>query len=187
MAFLTYKKIVTGASANYEQLKPLKLGGRDGLIAKHVKTLSDEEARSWKLDAAGLLSLAGLDAAKDTTVLFDVAGKDATSVCLYELAKIHGSCRDTSTQLALDMTVVVDQEVDDDAPAYAKKFEISLLVKPRQLGETLSLSGGTGGGDWKWGTPPMQLGATVVHAQHGHGTGEPCANCNCGRRATADK
>lgn len=182
MAFLTYKKSVAGGKAGYEQLKPLKLGGRDGLIAKHVKSLKDAETRSWRLGAAELLRLAGLDA-KGVTVLFDVAGKDATSVCLYELVKIHGSCRDTSTQLALDMAVVVDQEIGDDAPAYAKKFEVEIPAKPRQLGETLSLSGGPGGGDWKWGTPPMQLGATIVQAHHGHGGGEPCANCTCGRRA----
>ena len=185
MAFLTYKKLVAGGKAGYEQIKPLKLGGRDGLIAKHVKTLTAEDARSWKLEAAGLLQLAGIDAAENVTVLFDVAGRHATSVCLYELVKIHGSCRDTSTQLALDMTVVVDKEIGDEAAAYAKSFEFPVPNKPRQLGETLSLSGGLGGGDWKWGTPPMQLGATVVQGQsHGHGSGEPCANCNCGRRAT---
>ena len=184
MAFLTYKKTVAGSTVRYEQLKSLKFGGRDGLIARHVKTLSDEDARSWKLATPDLLKLAGLEAA-NTTVLFDVAGKDATSVCLYELVKVHGSCRDTSTQLALDMAVVVDKEIGDDASAYAKIFEIPLPEKPRQLGETLSLSGGPGGGDWKWGTPPMQLGATIVQAQHSHahGSGEPCANCNCGRRA----
>jgi hypothetical protein len=186
MAFLTYKKSVADGKASYEQIKPLKLGGRTGLLAQHVKTLSDEAARSWKLDAAELLKLAGQESA-DTAVLFDVAGADSTSVCLYELVKIHGSCRDTSTQLALDMTVVVDEEIGDDAPAFTKKFEIILVEKPRQLGETLSLSGGPGGGDWKWGTPPMQLGATIVHAQHGHGAGEPCANCNCGRREAMNK
>jgi hypothetical protein len=188
MAFLTYKKTVSGSTIRYEQLTPLKLGGRTGLIAQHVKTLSDETARSWQIDTAALLKLAG-NAAVDVTVLFDVTGQDSTSVCLYELVKIHGSCRDTSTQLALDMAVVLDQEIGDDAAQYAKSFEIPVPEKPRQLGETLSLSGGPGGGDWKWGTPPMQLGATVVHGHaghgHGHGGGEPCGNCTCGRRAVA--
>jgi len=185
MAFLTYKKTVADGKASYEQIKTLKLGGRTGLLAQHVKTLSDEAARSWKLDAAELLKLAGHETA-DTAVLFDVASADSTSVCLYELVKIHGSCRDTSTQLALDMTVVVDQEIGDNASAFAKKFEIIPAEKPRMLGETLALSGGPGGGDWKWGTPPMQLGATIVQAQH-HGGGEPCANCNCGRREAMNK
>ena len=188
MAFLTYKKTVTGSNVRYEQLQSLKLGGRDGLIAKHVKTLSDEAARSWKLETAALLKLAGLEAA-NTTVLFDVTGHDSSSVCLYELVKLHGSCRDTSTQLALDMTVVVDQEIAEDASVYAKIFEVPVPEKKRQLGETLALTGGPGGGDWKWSAPPMQLGATVVQAQHGHGHGggEPCPNCSCGRREAMNK
>ena len=188
MAFLIYKKYGNAETIRYEQLKPLKLGGREGLIAQHVKTLSDEQVRSWKLSATGLLKLAGHAGAVDElTVLFDVAGQDATSVCLYEVTRIHGSCRDTSTQLALDMAVVVDKEIGDEAAAYAKGFEIPVPEKLRLLGETLALTGGPGGGDWKWGTPPMQLGATVVQPQHGHGSGEPCPNCTCGRRAESGK
>jgi len=186
MAFLTYKKTVSGSNVRYERLAAIKLGGRDGLIAKHVKTLTDETARSWRLESAALLQLAGMDST-DTIVLFDVTGEDSTSVCFYEIVKIHGSCRDTSTQLALDMAVVVDKEIGDDASAFAKFFELPVSEKPRQLGETLSLSGGPGGGDWKWGSTALQIGATVVQAQHshGHGSGEPCPNCTCGKRATA--
>jgi hypothetical protein len=182
MAFLTYKKTVTNGTAHYEQLQPIKMGGRDGLIARHAKTLSEEDCPSWKLEVDALLKLAGIEPA-GLAVLFDVTGKDSTSVCLYELVKVHGSCRDTSTQLALDFAVVLDQEIGEDAAAYAKNFEVVVPEKPRLLGETLSLSGGPGGGDWKWGTPPMQLGATIVNAKHGHGTGDPCPQCTCGRRA----
>lgn len=183
MAFLLYKKYGNAETVRYQHVKALKLGGRDGLIAKHVKTLSDEKARSWKLGVTGLLKLAGIEGAVDElTVLFDVAGQDATSVCLYEVTRIHGSCRDTTTQLALDMAVVVDKEIGDEAAAYTKNFEIAVPEQPRLLGETLALTGGPGGGDWKWSTPPMQLGATVVQPQHNHGTGEPCANCTCERR-----
>jgi hypothetical protein len=184
MAFLTYKKTVIDGIAGYEQLSPLKFGGRDGLIARHVQSLPEAAHRSWQLDPAELLMLAGVDTGADNiAVLFDVTGNDSTSVCLYELLKIHGSCRDTSTQLALDFAVILDQEIDDDAPAYAKKFQVAIPPKPRLLGETLSLSGGPGGGDWKWGTLPMQLGATIVQAQSSHGSGAPCPNCNCGRSA----
>jgi hypothetical protein len=183
MGFLIYKKYANAESVSYEQLKPLKLSGSDGLIAQHVKALKPEQAPSWKLGATGLLKLAGLEAAFDEyAVLFDVAGRDATTVCLYELTRIHGSSRDTSTQLALDFTVVVDKEFGEGAAAYARKFEIPIPERPRQLGETLALTGGPGGGDWKWAATSLQLGATVVQAQHGHGTGEPCPKCSCGRR-----
>jgi hypothetical protein len=183
MAFLIYKKYGNAETIRYEKLQPLKLGGRDGLIAKHVKNLTGDAPRSWKLGAGGLLKLAGFAGAVDElAVLFDVTAKDATNVCLYELTRIHGSCADTSTQLALDFAVVVDQEIGDTAATYAKSFEIPVPEKPRLLGETLALSGGPGGGDWKWVGTSLQLGATVVQAQHGHGGGEPCSNCTCGRR-----
>src|SRR5271167_1737407 len=108
MAFLIYKKYANAETIRYEKLQPLKLGGRDGLIAQHVKTLAADKTPSWKLSAAGLLKLAGFAGAVDElAVLFDVTGKDATNVCLYELSRIHGSCADTSTQLALDFAVVV--------------------------------------------------------------------------------
>lgn len=185
MAFVTYKKTLEAGQAGYEQLQPLKLGGRDGLIARHIRALPEAEQRSWKLDPSALLQLAGLKATDQMAVLFDVAGKESTSVCLYELLKIHGSCRDTSTQLALDFAVVMDQEIGEGARAHVRKFQVALPERPRLLGETLALSGGPGGGDWKWGAPPLQLGATIVSAKHGAGPGEPCRNCTCGQRALA--
>ncbi len=192
MAFLIYKKYGNAETTRYEKLQPLKLGGRDGLIARHVKTLTGDQTRSWKLGATGLLKLAGFAGAVDElAVLFEVTGTDTTNVCLYELTRIHGSCADTSTQLALDFAVVVDEEMGDEAATYVKSFEIPVPEKPRLLGETLALSGGPGSGDWKWVGTSLQLGATVVQAQsadsHGHGTGEPCPNCNCGRREAMGK
>ena len=183
MAFLIYKKHLNGGAIRYEKLKPLKLGGRDGLVAQHVKTLSEDGLRSWKLDVPSLLKLAGVASSGDQlAVLFDLSGRAATSVCLYELARIHGSCRDTATQLALDFAVVIDQEIGDDAADFVKAFEVTPPAKPKLLGETLALSGGPGGGDWTWAGTSLQLGATVVQAQPGHTTGEPCPSCTCGRR-----
>jgi hypothetical protein len=97
-------------------------------------------------------------------------GPDATNVCLYELSRIHGSCRDTSTQLALEFSVVVDQQIGDDAATFTRKFKITPPAQLKLLSEILALSGGLGGGDWKWSAPSMQLGATVVQAHHSHGS-----------------
>ncbi|MGO9585700.1 MAG: hypothetical protein ACLP2Y_05855 [Limisphaerales bacterium] len=168
MAFLIYKKTTGGKNVHYEKIKPLKFSGRDGLIARHVQTLSDAETQSWKLDAAALLKLAGITPARDTlAILFDITARDAKSVCLYELVRIHGSCRATSTQLALDFSVVIDREIDGNAAVYAGKFIITPPAQPKLLGEMLALTGGPGGGDWKWDATSLQLGATVVHAQPG--------------------
>ena len=111
MAFLIYKKSDAGKNIRYERVQPLKLGGSDGLIARHVKSLPADQNTSWKLDAAGLLRIAGVEG-EHLGVLFDAAGRDSTAVCFYELTRLHGSCRDTSTNLALDFNVVLDRELD---------------------------------------------------------------------------
>ena len=101
---------------------------------------------------------------KDHAVLFDL-GDRLKSVCLYELTCVHGSSRDMDTQLALDFVVLVDEEVDGDAVEYGGNFKVPVADRPKLIGETLALTGGTGGGDWKWGETAMNLGVTVVHAQ----------------------
>ncbi len=138
--------------------------------------------QSWKLISTAVLKLAGFAGAFDElAVLFDATDRGTTSVCLYELKRIHGSCADTAMQLALDFAVVVDKAIGDDAAADVKCFEISAPERPRQLGETLALTGGPRGGDWKCAATSLQIGATVVQAQQGRG--EPCANCTCGGHA----
>ena len=117
------------------------------------------------LETAGLLRLAGV-AGENLAVLFDMAGGNATAVCFYELTRIHGSCRDTSTNLALDFNVVLDRELSEFKPDFAAAFEAPLAATPKKLGEMLALTGGPGGGDWKWGSSALQIGATVVQPRH---------------------
>jgi hypothetical protein len=179
MAFLIYKKSAAGKSIRYQRIQPLKLGGSDGLIARHVKSLPADQTTSWKLEAAALPTLAGV-AGENLGVLFDNASGDATAVCFYELTRIHGSCRETNTNLALDFNVVLDRELDELKPEFVAAFEAPLAEKPKKLGEMLSLTGGPGGGDWRWGNPALQIGATVVQS---HRPGPSCPNCTGGREA----
>lgn len=167
-----YSKTATGDNIRYERIKPLKLGGRDGLIARHARTLPADQSEAWKLDAAELASLAGAGG-ENVAVLFDAAPADATVVCLYELTRVHGSCRDTSTNLALDFNVVVDRKLAGFLPDSTASFTAPSEATPKILREILALTGGLAGGDWKWGESPMQLGATVVS---GHRSRPPCRN-----------
>src|SRR5271166_3297135 len=161
MPFLIYKKTDAGTHIRYERIKPLKLGGSDGLIARHVKSLPADQTESWKLDAAGLLRLAGVTG-ENLGVLFDASGREATAVCFYELTRLYGSCRDNSTNLALDFNVVLDQELDGFKTDFAVAFEAPLAAEPKKFGEILALTGGPCGGDWKWSQSELQIGATVV-------------------------
>lgn len=179
MAFLIYKKTEAGTDVRYEQVQPLKLGGRDGSIARHVRSLPAEQSASWKLDVATLLKQAGCEG-DHFTVLFNAAGGDTTAACFYELTRIHGSCRDTTTNMALDFNVVLDRKLAESRPDFAAAFDAPLAATPKQLSEMLALTGGPDGGDWKWGSSALQIGATVVQPHH---AGPVCPNCTCGRRA----
>jgi hypothetical protein len=161
MAFLIYKKTNAGENVRYERVRPLRLSGPDGLIARHVKSLSAEQSDGWKLDSATLLQLAGC-ADSHHAVMFDAAGSNDTAVCFYELTCLHGSCRDQDTNLALDFNIVLDREKNGLAPDSGAAFVVSLAATPKKLNEMLALTGGPGGGDWKWGSSALQIGATVV-------------------------
>jgi len=165
MAFLIYKKTDAGNNVRYERVQPLKLGGVDGSIARHVKSLPADEITSWKLEVAGLLRLAGCEG-DHFTVLFNAAGGDGTTACFYEVTRIHGSCRDTNTNLALDFNVVLDRELSECQPDFAAAFEAPRAVAPKKLSEMLALTGGPGGGNWKWSSSALQIGATVVQPHH---------------------
>jgi len=94
-------------------------------------------------DAEAVLA-SGKGDCKDHAVLFDL-GDRLKSVCLYELTCVHGSSRDMDTQLALDFVVLVDEEVDGDAVEYGGNFKVPVADRPKLIGETLALTGGTGG------------------------------------------
>jgi len=127
--------------------------------------LTGDQTASWKLDAAGLLRLAGV-AGENLGVLFDATGGSTRAVSFYELTRLHGSCSNTSTNLALDFDIILDEELAEYKPDFAAAFEVPLAAQPKKLGELLALSGGPGGGEWKWGQPGLQIGATVVQPRH---------------------
>ncbi len=146
----------------------------DAACLHHVKTLSEAGMACWQLDDASLLTLDGVASdAGEQVVLFEV-DTGSGCACLYPLECIHGSCRELSTQLALDFTVILDQAVDGDPAEFVKSFEVPLVRQRRRLCETLALSGGPAGGDWRWGQSALSLGATVVQA---HGSPAPCSSC----------
>jgi hypothetical protein len=162
MAFVIYKQDSCGQNARYERVGTLRLGGPEGVIARHVKSLSSDQTTSWRLERSELLILAGITDDK-LTILFDLSGSAATSVCFYELTRVCGSCRDTSTNLALNFNVVLDCE--GKASDFRAAFEAPRLAAPKQIAETLSLNGGPCGGDWTWAKAALQIGATVVQGR----------------------
>jgi hypothetical protein len=131
-----------------------------------VKSLKgDATEQGWELDPLTLVQLAGVSANEDAlALLFEVAGGQPGAVCLYRLHRLCGVARDRMTHLSLDFEVLVDQVVSEPAEEFNRAFSLPANQRGKRLREILQLSGGPGGGDWRWETPAMKLGVTLVSA-----------------------
>lgn len=164
MPFLLYRRQPDTVSVRYERLQPLRVGGPDGVIARFVKTLPGRAADAgWEVAASELIRLAGLGAdPADQAILFEVPADEPGAVCFYQLHRVCGHSRDHRTQLSMDLEVLVDGPIREPVEEFRRAFTLPGDRPGRRLAEILQLGGGPAGGDWKWETPAMKLGATVV-------------------------
>jgi len=164
MPFLIYKRLPSGDSIRYERQQTFKVGGATGPIARFLKTLKGDAAeKSWELEPLTLVQFAGITANGDElAVLFEVKAGTPDAVCLYQLHRLCGVARDRKTNLSLDFEVLVDEVVSTPPEEFKRAFTIPAAKSGKCLREVLQLSGGPGGGDWKWENPAMNLGATLV-------------------------
>jgi hypothetical protein len=149
---------------SYERLKPFRLTGPDGPIAAHVMGLPAEDAYGgWKLDAGEFLGRAGVTCEDGQPALvMDMGESRPGEVCLYELRRISGACREKTTNLAFEFQVLVDDVVKTPAARFKTAFDVASDRPCKIIQETLALNGGPSGGAWKWDAPAMNIGATVV-------------------------
>jgi hypothetical protein len=119
--------------------------------------------QGWELDSPTLVQLAGVSVNGDPfAVLFEVTGGETGAVSLYRLHRLCGVARDRMTHLSLDFEVLVDEMINAPPDDFKRAFTLPSNFRGKCLREILQLSGGPGGGDWKWEAPAMKLGATLV-------------------------
>lgn len=164
MAFRIYNRTPVLGGYRYQRQGAIKLAGPSGVIARYVGGLSSKQTDGgWKIPGADLPRLAGTPASSgNPVVLMDLGSSEPQAVCLYELMNICGSSRDTTTHLVLEFVVLIDEAVAGSPEDYRLDFTVPVSRPKRVLNETLLLSGGTGGGTWRWGAPMMNIGATLV-------------------------
>lgn len=159
-------------------IRPLRLGGADGLIAKHVKSLGSASESTWNLTEPTLLKSSGGQSGCDA-VFFRPGGEADGLIEIYRVEAVQGICSGDRTDLVFSFAPLLMREVGAGA------WDIEEMAK-RVLCESLSLSGGPSGGRWLWTDSPMSLGATVVGGCSGgcsSGASESpakecCGNCH---------
>jgi hypothetical protein len=136
--------------------RPLRLGGPSGLIASYVKSAGSAAENHWNIPEDELLELAG--AQKGSDLVFFRPGKELSpdgTMEIYRLESLHGVASSDRTDVVCFFSPLRIRESE------AGVWEIE-PSRGQALCESLSLSGGTSGGQWLWTESPMTLGATVV-------------------------
>jgi hypothetical protein len=165
MSFHIYRRRVNGADIHFEYRQFLRLGGAAGPIANQVKTLKGAAlAEGWELETSTLLELAGVEEpSDDLAVLFDFSTDEPGAVCLYQLLRLGGFSSDRTTHLSLDFEVLINETVFLPVDQFKRSFTIPAKRPRKRHREILQLNGGPNGGDWKWVSPVMNLGAALVN------------------------
>lgn len=135
--------------------RPLRLGGPEGLVAKHVGKLGGAAENPWHLAEADVVELAGGDSENDA-VFFRSGGNAAgDTVDFCRLASLHGVSTSDRTDLVCHFTQLTAKPLENAAWSIDE-------AKRGTLCESISLSGGISRGKWQWTDSPMALGAAVV-------------------------
>ncbi len=136
--------------------RPLRLGGPTGLIASYIKASGSAAESHWNIPEEELLELAGGQSGTDLVFFRPTKdqGPDGTME-IYRLGSLHGVASSHRTDVVCLFAPLRIREAE------AGVWEIE-PTRGQVLCESLSLSGGTSGGQWLWTDSPMTLGATVV-------------------------
>lgn len=161
MGFLLFKiQPLADGRISARRLRPLVLGGTQGLFARHLPHLVNTDDGTWRLSASELLCLDAPDADESLTVFFDLTPGPAGPLNLLQLVEVNGRSASIITDAFFHFKVVATPGTQTESTAD------SLVLPDWRQGvdrcEQLRLEGGLIGGDWSWTQPPQALSATIL-------------------------
>jgi len=136
--------------------RPLRLGGTNGIVANHVKSLGSIAESAWHLLESDVVAFGG--GTTGTDAVFFRPAQDAQpdgSIEFYRLESLHGICTSDRTDLVCHFSSILAHPGDGTAWTLTPSLKGTLC-------ESVSLSGGLSTGHWQWTDSPMSLGAAVV-------------------------
>lgn len=152
MGFTLYK---AGTSGNWLRADTLKLSGKDGLIAKHVKEQGNAIEQTWQLSSRELKTMVG------GSIFFEHKDGKGHLVAVSFLHSLIGRTGGDRTDLTLHMIKILEKLniSTEELALTGVKIEEG---KGDQQFLSLTLNGGTSGGNWKWMETPIALNAAAA-------------------------
>jgi len=173
MSFVLVKIDEQSNPTTATQFRPLRLGGPDGLVAKHVGKLGQAAESPWHLSEAEVVALAGADTSSDAVFFRSGGDSEGDSIGFCRLESLHGISTSDRTDLVCHFSQL-SATPQEDATWTIEASKRGMLC------ESISLSGGISRGKWQWTDSPMSLGAAVVGGKcEGGCSSAPAAHSGC--------
>ena len=142
-------------------LRPLALGGVDGLIAQHIPMLA-ALGECWNLSAQDMLRLAGESDISSKGIFFDLTPKATDQANLFHMLSVSGKTMSMLTDALFHFKVACASRNRAEITGANGELIVSDWSQSPVRLEQLRLEGGTRGGTWAWSEPPQGASATVV-------------------------
>jgi hypothetical protein len=164
MGLLLYKKQLTSeGEAILSEPVPIKMSGKEGLIATYVqKNRETKDLDDWTLKAEAIPCLLGYDSG-DYMVCFSSKNFDTKMINLSEVIAFQGRCELMRTDAVLMHRNIAAYPVD----AFPDTLTIHIAMDAESIIEPFGLSGGTANSKsapstWALTAPQMHIGGVIV-------------------------
>jgi len=142
-------------------LRPLALGGADGLFAQHLSMLTGF-GELWDLSAQDILHLAGENDIASKGVFFNLTPKATDQANLFHMVRVSGKTMSMLTDALFHFRVACASRNRAKITGANGELMVGDWNRSPVRLEQLRLEGGTRGGTWAWSEPPQGASATVV-------------------------
>ncbi len=159
MAFWLYAR----NGSTYEQVRSIKLTGKDGALARFLQEHATEETPfTWEFNPASLIELIdpSLDPATHDVVI-DMLPEGLTEVSLYRITSLRGSSEYDESDLVMACKLLQQGATPTSANEFKQRFVRNTPSSSRQMVEAFHLTGGVAIGSYYWSKPKMNIGAAI--------------------------
>ncbi len=164
MGFLLYRLDKTECATTCTRVGALSLARPQGALARFLQAHAAEPL-PWAWDLSGPMLISTLAPAADPSghiLVMDMDPGQFLGASLCQVVRIVGSSDADETDLVLVMHEVLREPQVKAAAELKASFPMPAAPLGPEMLESVGLAGGTRRGSYRWCSPKMNIGATII-------------------------
>ena len=142
-------------------LRALVLGGKNGLLARHLPALANDDDGKWSLTAQELLKFENAANPENACILFELTPRSGEQKSYLLTVDVSGSTMSLVTDALFHFKVLA--LIEGNTGGAPDCFVVKNWRNGADRYEQMRLDGGFVGGNWAWSQPPLAVEATILH------------------------